>query len=197
MPAKWRVAPSSAGQIDEMSRKADWYPSGGESGLRNQFASYGRSSGGKYLTDAEEAAYKRVIRREGPLGISHEAGSNLSTIGALSAGRQCALHRLHRPPGGAWRCSWQSPSPIRDGSLHHAGCSRCKANRPCRERRAITCNRDPPRLNTARLWAAAFLCMDQRPDRREMPSSFRMRKGTSTRTRLDFLEFHGRCLRHP
>lgn len=69
-----------ARDIYGMRNKADWYPSGQESGIRNKFASYGKKLGTS-LTPQEEAAFKSVVRREGPLGLAHTAGGRLGQIG--------------------------------------------------------------------------------------------------------------------
>lgn len=66
-----------AKDIKEMERKADWYVSGRESGMRNQAASYGKRRG-KGLTEAEEVALKRVALREGARDWLTKAGSGLS-----------------------------------------------------------------------------------------------------------------------
>jgi hypothetical protein len=75
-----------ARQIGEMDRKSEFYVSGQESGLRNQFGSYLKSSRGKGLTEAEKAAFKKVTNREGILNIANSLGSRLNTIGAGAAG---------------------------------------------------------------------------------------------------------------
>lgn len=67
-----------ADQIDEMGRKAGYYVSGTESGLRNQFASYLKAQKGKGLTRAEEKAFDAVTRREGPMNLAHMLGSRFS-----------------------------------------------------------------------------------------------------------------------
>ncbi len=56
-----------------------WYKSGDESGVTNQFASYGRANKSN-LTKAEDAAFKKVIRREGLLGVLSSAGSRMGQI---------------------------------------------------------------------------------------------------------------------
>lgn len=65
-------------QIDEMGRKAGYYVSGTESGLRNQFANYLKSQKGKGLSEAERKAFDAVTRREGPMNIAHMLGSRFS-----------------------------------------------------------------------------------------------------------------------
>jgi len=74
-----------ADQIDEMGRKAGYYVSGTESGLRNQFASYLKSQKGKGLSTAEKEAFDAVTRREGPMNIAHMLGSRF-TMPALGVG---------------------------------------------------------------------------------------------------------------
>jgi hypothetical protein len=73
-----------ARDIGKMENKANWYVSGEESGLRNQFASYGKKKG-QYLTPAEEAAFKKVVNREGPLNLAHSLGSRGSLITQMAA----------------------------------------------------------------------------------------------------------------
>jgi hypothetical protein len=68
-----------ARDIKGMERKAGWYTSGEESGLRNKFASYGKSQG-QGLSKAEEKAYKKVVTREGVLSPMHAFGSRLNQI---------------------------------------------------------------------------------------------------------------------
>jgi hypothetical protein len=65
-----------ARDIGKMQDKAEWYVSGPESGLRNQFASYGKKNDGS-LTDAEKKAFKSVTNREGALNIAHTIGSRM------------------------------------------------------------------------------------------------------------------------
>ena len=60
--------------IEKMKNKAEWYLSGPESGLRNQFKSYGVKNGNS-LEDAEEAAFKSVVNREGAMNVAHQFGS--------------------------------------------------------------------------------------------------------------------------
>jgi len=83
-----------AGQIDEMGRKAKYYVSGTESGTRNQFASYLKSQKGKGLSEAENAAFDAVTRREGPMNVAHMMGSRFSMpmlgIGGIAAGNPIA-----------------------------------------------------------------------------------------------------------
>lgn len=69
----------------EMERKSKWYTSGDESGLRNQFAAYGKREG-KSLTPLEEKAAKKVVRREGVHGLLGSGGSKLTQVGLLVAG---------------------------------------------------------------------------------------------------------------
>lgn len=73
--------------IEEMSRKANQgYVSGSESGTRNQFASYMRSPKGKLLTPEEQAAFGKVVRREGLEGVLHNHGSRLAQIAGTGGG---------------------------------------------------------------------------------------------------------------
>lgn len=64
-----------ARDIEKMKNKSEWYLSGPESGLRNQFKSYGSKATG--LTDAEDAAFKSVVRREGSMNVAHQLGSRI------------------------------------------------------------------------------------------------------------------------
>lgn len=64
-----------ARDIEKMKNKSEWYLSGPESGLRNQFKSYGSKATG--LSDAEEAAFKSVVNREGFMNVAHQAGSRI------------------------------------------------------------------------------------------------------------------------
>jgi hypothetical protein len=66
-----------AREVGEIERKSKWYTSGDESGTRNQFASFGKRQG-KSLTSVEEAAAKKVVRREGVHGVLNTAGSKLA-----------------------------------------------------------------------------------------------------------------------
>jgi hypothetical protein len=66
-------------QIEGMQNKSEWYPSGGESGLRNQFASYGKRNDTR-LSGAEESAFKRVVSREGLMNPLHNYGSRIGMI---------------------------------------------------------------------------------------------------------------------
>lgn len=74
-----------ARDIGKMKDKAEWYVSGPESGLRNQFRNYGVRNG-QNLTRAEEQAFGKVVRREGALGVAHSLGSRMSQIGMGVAG---------------------------------------------------------------------------------------------------------------
>jgi len=73
--------------IHKMQSKSEWYASGPESGLRNQFGSYGKKSGTN-LTKSEEKAFKSVVTREGILNPLHNAGSRLGqmAIGGTTLG---------------------------------------------------------------------------------------------------------------
>lgn len=66
-----------ARDVNEMERKADWYVSGRESGMRNQATSYGKRNG-RSLSTMEEAALKRVTQREGLRDILQKSGNGLS-----------------------------------------------------------------------------------------------------------------------
>jgi hypothetical protein len=72
--ARRNILAREAGEID---RKSKWYTSGDESGTRNQFASFGKRQG-KSLTDVEEKAAKKVVRREGVHGLLNTGGSKLT-----------------------------------------------------------------------------------------------------------------------
>jgi len=72
-------------KIAKMEDKAEWYLGGEESGLRNQVASFGKKQG-KSLTAAEEAAFKKVVRREGILNALNSTGSRLGQIVMGAAG---------------------------------------------------------------------------------------------------------------
>lgn len=74
-----------ARDIGKMQDKSEWYLSGPESGLRNQFKSYG-SKNARNLSKAEEAAFKSVVTREGLLNPLHNAGSRLGQIALGSMG---------------------------------------------------------------------------------------------------------------
>lgn len=71
--------------IERMKDKGEWYVSGDESGLRNQFASYGKKNETR-LTPMEESAFKAVVRREGVLNPLTSAGSRLGQIAVGSTG---------------------------------------------------------------------------------------------------------------
>lgn len=64
--------------LNEMDRKAGWYVSGDESGIRNQVASYGKGPKGKRLTKSEQEALKKVSRREGVQSLLTTAGGRLN-----------------------------------------------------------------------------------------------------------------------
>jgi hypothetical protein len=68
-----------------MKSKSEWYLSGPESGLRNQFKSYGQKNM-QNLSDAEEAAFKSVVDREGILNPLHTYGGRLTQAVGLGAG---------------------------------------------------------------------------------------------------------------
>lgn len=75
-----------ARDINEMDRKSEYYLGGSESGQRNQFGSYMRSPKGRMVTDAEKAAFSKVIRREGVENFLHNTGSRAAQIGTLAVG---------------------------------------------------------------------------------------------------------------
>ncbi len=66
------------GDMSEMDRKSGWYVSGDESGIRNQIASYGKSSKGKRMTAEESAAFDKVVRREGVQNLGSTLGGRFS-----------------------------------------------------------------------------------------------------------------------
>ena len=68
-----------ARDIAKMEDKSQWYVSGDESGLRNQFASYGKKKGQK-LTDEEKAAFDKVLRRENINGVVTNLGGKLAPL---------------------------------------------------------------------------------------------------------------------
>ncbi len=72
-------------KINKMSDKAEWYLGGEESGLRNQVATFGKKQG-KSLEPAEEAAFKKVVRREGILNALNTTGSRIGQIVLGGAG---------------------------------------------------------------------------------------------------------------
>lgn len=71
--------------INKMKDKAEWYLSGPESGLRNQFKNYG-SKNYQNLTPSEEAAFKAVVNREGAMNVAHQVGSRFVQPFAAAAG---------------------------------------------------------------------------------------------------------------
>lgn len=74
-----------ARDIGKMKNKSEWYLSGPESGLRNQFKSYGQKNF-QNLSKAEEAAFKSVVNREGALNIAHSVGSRMGATVMGAAG---------------------------------------------------------------------------------------------------------------
>lgn len=74
-----------ARDIEKMKDKSQWYLSGPESGLRNQFKSYGQKNM-QNLSDAEKSAFGSVVAREGVLNPLHNAGSRLGQIALGSLG---------------------------------------------------------------------------------------------------------------
>lgn len=71
--------------IEKMKNKSEWYLSGPESGLRNQFKNYG-SKNYQNLSKAEEAAFKSVVNREGAMNVAHQMGSRFAQPFAAAAG---------------------------------------------------------------------------------------------------------------
>lgn len=74
-----------ARDIGKMKDKAEWYVSGPESGLRNQFRSYG-SKNAQNLSKTEQKAFDKVVNREGVLNPLHNAGSRMGQIALGSVG---------------------------------------------------------------------------------------------------------------
>lgn len=74
-----------ARDIEKMKDKAEWYVSGPESGLRNQFKNYGQKNQ-QNLSKAEEKAFKSVVDREGFLNLAHQAGSRMGQTVMGAAG---------------------------------------------------------------------------------------------------------------
>jgi hypothetical protein len=74
-----------ARDIGKMKDKSEWYLSGPESGLRNQFKNYGTKNY-QSLTPAENRAFQSVMNREGVLNPLHNAGSRLGQIALGSMG---------------------------------------------------------------------------------------------------------------
>ena len=74
-----------ARDIGKMQDKAEWYVSGPESGLRNQFKSYGQRNQ-QSLSKAEENAFKSVVNREGALNVLHSVGSRMGQTVMGAAG---------------------------------------------------------------------------------------------------------------
>ena len=68
-----------AKQLGEMERKADWYTSGNESGIKNQINAFGKKDG-KSLTVAEEKAIKNVGKKEGVNSIISTTGGRLGQL---------------------------------------------------------------------------------------------------------------------
>jgi hypothetical protein len=71
--------------INKMKDKSEWYLSGPESGLRNQFKGYGQKNM-QNLTDAEKAAFSSVVNREGILNPLHTYGGRMTQAIGLGAG---------------------------------------------------------------------------------------------------------------
>lgn len=74
-----------AKDVAKMQNKSEWYVSGDESGMRNQFASYGKRNAGS-MTKMERDAAKSVVRREGLLSSLNQAGTKLGQIALGSTG---------------------------------------------------------------------------------------------------------------
>lgn len=74
-----------ARDVNKMKDKSEWYLSGPESGLRNQFKSYGQKNM-QNLSQAERAAFNTVVAREGVLNPLHNMGSRLNQIVLGGAG---------------------------------------------------------------------------------------------------------------
>jgi hypothetical protein len=74
-----------ARDIGKMKDKSEWYLSGPESGLRNQFKNYGTKNY-QSLSPAENRAFQSVMNREGVLNPLHNAGSRLGQIALGSMG---------------------------------------------------------------------------------------------------------------
>lgn len=74
-----------ARDIGKMKNKAEWYVSGPESGLRNQFKGYGQKNQ-RNLSKVEEQAFKRVVNREGALNVLHSVGSRMGQTMMGAAG---------------------------------------------------------------------------------------------------------------
>jgi hypothetical protein len=74
-----------AKQVKRMQDKSEWYLGGEESGLRNQFSSYGKYNAGS-MSDAEKAAAQSVVKREGALGLLNQSGSRLGQVALGSTG---------------------------------------------------------------------------------------------------------------
>ena len=74
-----------ARDINKMKDKSEWYLSGPESGLRNVFKSYGQKNL-QNLTDAEKAAFKSVVEREGILNPLTTYGGRMTQAIGLGAG---------------------------------------------------------------------------------------------------------------
>jgi len=73
-------------RIERMKSNLPGYVSGDESGFRNQFGSYIRSSDGQRLSKAEKAAFAKVVRREGLLNVANNMSSRLGQIAGGASG---------------------------------------------------------------------------------------------------------------
>lgn len=74
-----------AKQVNRIREKSEFYVSGDESGMRNQFAAMGKNSS-RSMSKMEKDLGKKVVRREGLLGITNQAGSRLGQIALGSTG---------------------------------------------------------------------------------------------------------------
>jgi len=72
-------------EAEEMDRRSEFYPSGEESGIRNQYSSYGKRAGHS-LTEQENKDVKKVIRREGVRGALTSAGARITQDIILGSG---------------------------------------------------------------------------------------------------------------
>ena len=68
-----------AENLNRMKNKSEWYVSGDESGLRNQVSALGKKEGHTF-TPEEDAAYKKVVRKEGINSVLSTAGGRLGQL---------------------------------------------------------------------------------------------------------------------
>lgn len=79
-------------QIADMKSRMPGYLVGDEGASRNQFGSYFKTGKAKSLSDTERDAFAKVVRREGPLNLSHNMASRVGQIaGGLSGSGVGAL----------------------------------------------------------------------------------------------------------